>query len=58
MSSEDFSFYLAKAPGVFFRLGAGEDAPSLHNPKYLPPEEAMVNGIKVMTAFALESLGR
>lgn len=58
MSSEDFSFYLAKAPGVFFRLGAGEDAPSLHNPKYLPPDEAMVNGIKVMTAFALESLGR
>ena len=58
MSSEDFSFYLAKAPGVFFRLGAGVDAPSLHNPKYLPPEEAMGNGIRVMTAFALESLGK
>ena len=58
MSSEDFSFFLAKAPGVFFRVGAGVDAPSLHNPKYLPPEEAMVNAINVMTAFALESLGK
>ena len=58
MSSEDFSFYLAKAPGVFFRVGAGVDAPSLHNPKYLPPEEAMINGINVMVAFALESLGK
>ena len=58
MSSEDFSFFLAKAPGVFFRVGAGVDAPSLHNPKYLPPEEAMINGINVMVAFALESLGK
>lgn len=56
MSSEDFSFYLAKSPGVFFRLGAGVDAPSLHNPAFLPPEEAMKNGIRVMAAFALEYL--
>ena len=56
MSSEDFSFYLAKSPGVFFRLGAGVDAPSLHNPKYFPPNEVMVNGINIMSAFALESL--
>ncbi len=56
MSSEDFSFFLAKAPGVFFRLGAGEDMVSLHNPRFFPPEEVMENGIKVMTAFALESL--
>jgi amidohydrolase len=56
MSSEDFSFYLAKVPGVFFRLGAGEDMVSLHNPRFFPPEEVMENGIKVMTAFALESL--
>ena len=38
MSSEDFSFYLAKAPGVFFRLGAGEDMVSLHNPGFFPPD--------------------
>ena len=56
MSSEDFSYYLAKTPGVFFRLGAGEDQPSLHNPSFFPPEGIMENGIKVMTAFALESL--
>ena len=56
MSSEDFSFYLAKVPGVFFRLGAGEDMVSLHNPAFFPPEEVMENGIRVMTAFALESL--
>lgn len=56
MSSEDFSFYLEKAPGVFFRLGAGTDMPSLHNPAFFPPEETMRNGIRIMTAFALESL--
>ena len=56
MSSEDFSYYLAKVPGVFFRLGAGEEMVSLHNPSFFPPEEIMENGIRVMTAFALESL--
>ena len=56
MSSEDFSFYLEKIPGVFFRLGAGEKAPSLHNPAFLPPESIIGAGVKAMTAFALESL--
>lgn len=56
MGSEDFSFYLEKIPGVFFRLGAGVDAPSLHNAAFLPPESAIENGIKAMTAFALEYL--
>ena len=56
MSSEDFSFYLEKIPGVFFRLGAGEKAPSLHNPGFLPPDSVISNGIRAMTAFALEAL--
>lgn len=56
MSSEDFSFYLAKIPGVFFRLGAGEEAPSLHNPGFLPPDSVISSGIRAMTAFALEAL--
>ena len=56
MSSEDFSFYLEKIPGVFFRLGAGEDAPSLHNPGFLPPDSVISSGIRAMTAFALEAL--
>ena len=56
MSSEDFSFYLEKIPGVFFRLGAGEKAPSLHNPGFLPPDSVIPNGIRAMTAFALEAL--
>ena len=56
MSSEDFSFYLEKIPGVFFRLGAGENAPSLHNPGFLPPDPVIPSGIRAMTAFALEAL--
>ena len=42
----------------YFRLGAGKDAPSLHNTKFLPPDSVIENGVKVMTAFALESLKR
>jgi amidohydrolase len=58
MSSEDFSFYLEKIPGVFFHLGAGADTPSLHSSAFLPPESCMENGIKIMSAFALDSLRR
>ncbi|MBR2372606.1 MAG: amidohydrolase, partial [Lentisphaeria bacterium] len=56
MSSEDFSFYLDRIPGVFFHLGAGVDAPSLHNSAFLPPDAVIENGIRVISAFALECL--
>ena len=56
MGGEDFCYFLEKAPGVYIRLGAGEDQPPLHNSKLLPPEEMMKYGIKYLVEFALDAL--
>ena len=56
MGGEDFCYFLEKAPGVYIRLGAGEDQPPLHNSKLLPPEEMMKAGIKYLVEFALDAL--
>jgi hippurate hydrolase len=56
MGAEDFAFYLARVPGVFLRLGLGEDSPSLHNPQFDFNDAALEAGITVMAALALESL--
>lgn len=48
MGSEDFSFYLAKKPGAFFRIGTGTADPNshlpLHNGKLLFSEDAIAAG--------------
>lgn len=48
MGSEDFSFYLAKKPGAFFRIGTGMADPNshlaLHNGKLLFSEDAILAG--------------
>ena len=57
MSSEDFScFLLDSLDGVFIRLGAGENLPSLHNDKFLPPESVLKPGIDYLVATALTVL--
>ena len=58
MGSEDFSFYLKKAPGVFLRLGLGEDSPNLHSPLFDFNDQALEGGILVLAALALETLQR
>lgn len=48
MGSEDFSAYLAKKPGAFFRIGTGDDRPQthlpLHNGRILFNESAIAAG--------------
>ena len=48
MGSEDFSFYLAKKTGAFFRIGTGMADPNshlaLHNGKLLFSEDAILAG--------------
>jgi amidohydrolase len=56
MGSEDFSFYLHKAPGAMFRLGMGKDRPSLHSPFYDFNDEAIPRGIHFLVAMTLEML--
>lgn len=56
MSSEDFSYFLHKAPGIYARIGSGEDSPELHNPHLDAPDGMLANGIKFLVNFALTGL--
>ena len=56
MSSEDFAYFLHKAPGIYARIGSGEDAPELHNPKLDAPDGLLENGIRFLVGFALAGL--
>ena len=56
LGGEDFSGYLAHAPGAMFRLGCapagGPDYP-LHNPKFTLDEACLAIGSKVLLAAAV-----
>ena len=56
MSSEDFSYFLHRAPGIYARIGTGEDAPDLHNPHLDAPDEILENGIRFFVSYALAGL--
>jgi amidohydrolase len=58
MGAEDFAFYLARVPGVFLRLGLGEDSPGLHSGAFDFNDESIEAGITVMSALALETLAQ
>lgn len=55
--AEDFSFYLDKRPGAFYRLGLGTSYPSLHNSCFDFNDAVITGGIVSMCAIALSSLG-
>lgn len=60
LSSEDFSHYLTKKPGVFFRLGTRNEEKGCvtlpHNNDFLIDEEAFVNGSKTCVQFVLDNM--
>ncbi|MEJ8543695.1 amidohydrolase [Brevibacillus borstelensis] len=62
MGGEDFSYYTHHVPGVFFRLGAGnEDQRTrypLHHPLFDIDEDALPIGVAMLSAFALKYLER
>jgi len=51
MLSEDFSFYLERVPGVFFKLGVGTGIP-LHTPEFDFDERALMTGVEAFIALA------
>ncbi len=60
MGSEDFSYYLEKAPGVYVLLGArnkekGIDSPA-HHPRFMVDESVLVRGAAMYAQFAFEYL--
>lgn len=48
MTAEDFAFYLDRVPGCMFRLGVGENSPSLHSSSLDFPDGAIKNGMLAM----------
>jgi amidohydrolase len=62
MAAEDFSYVLEKVPGVMMSLGtqphgyAEGGAPNAHSNRYLLEEEAMVTGMAMYAAVAMEFL--
>ncbi|MFY9809502.1 MAG: M20 family metallopeptidase [Pseudonocardiaceae bacterium] len=62
MGAEDFSYVLAKVPGAMAFLGAcpsghdPETAPANHSNRAVFDESAMVHGVALYAAFALEAL--
>ncbi len=64
MGSEDFSYVLAKVPGAMAFLGAcppgidPEEAPANHSNRVVFDESALVHGVALYAAFALDALRR
>ena len=56
-ASEDFGRFGEVAPAAMFLLGAGERAPSLHNPDYDFPDELIAIGARVMMRTIRDLLG-
>jgi len=56
MGGEDFSFYLDKRPGTFYRVGLGYDHPSLHNSLFDFDDDILENSIISMCGIALNAL--
>ena len=58
MGGEDMSYFLQRAKGCFFALGAGREgyAP-VHNPKFMFNEDILTLGVETHCRAALELLG-
>lgn len=58
MWAEDFAFYAEKIPACFWMLGVKDHSvttmPGLHNPRFLPQEEAMKLGISMFIQSTYE----
>jgi metal-dependent amidase/aminoacylase/carboxypeptidase family protein len=58
LSSEDFAWYLTKAPGLLFRYGSGNEEIGIvdiaHNSNFRVDEEGMRTAIRTFVRFALQ----
>ena len=60
LSSEDFSYYLFKKPGVFFRIGTRNEEKGCitlpHYNDFMIDEDALVSGSNVCVQFVLDNM--
>ncbi len=55
MTTEDFGYYILEKPGCFYHLGV-ESQNGLHNSKFQPKEEALVNGAAMHASVLFQYL--
>jgi len=61
-ASEDFSFFQARVPGLYFNLGVtpkNQDwrtAPANHSPLFFVDEGALPTGVRAMAGLAVDYL--
>lgn len=55
-TSEDFGFYGAFYPSLFYRVGVGAEAGAPHTSKFCPNEGALTVGAELMSSLALRFL--
>lgn len=59
MFAEDFSYFIQDIPGAFFLLGVSDQNSGhypLHNPKFLPSDDCILNGIEIFSRAAISYL--
>jgi amidohydrolase len=56
MGAEDFAYYLNRVPGVFLRLGLGENSAELHSPSFDFNDSVIKPGILTLCSLTLETL--
>jgi amidohydrolase len=58
LGGEDMAFFLEKAQGCFFCLGAGDDAyAGIHNPRFEFNEAILLSGVETYCRAAIDLLG-
>ena len=61
-TSEDFSLFQEKVPGIFFFLGVtpkgtkAEDIYANHSPRFFADEAALITGVRAMSSLAVDYL--
>jgi len=59
LGGEDMAFFLEKAQGCFFCLGAGNDAyAGIHSPHFGFNEEILISGVETFCRAAIDLLGK
>jgi amidohydrolase len=62
MTSEDFSYYQTRVPGVLFFLGAGSGEKGTtaahHSPRFNVDDDALPTGVSLLASFACAALER
>lgn len=56
LGGEDFSYFLAKAPGAFISIGVGNPDRAMHGPTFYPKLDALASGAVLLASTALRTL--